>query len=124
MSRATLLVVFAAVAVLWGACGEAAPAEPGAGTPAALDGRALYLATCAACHGNDLKGTFQGPPFLDSIYQPSHHGDAAFLVAVRSGVRPHHWNFGAMPPLPGLTDAQVAAIVAFVRAQQRAAGIR
>ena len=45
-------------------------------------------------------------------------------MAVRSGVRPHHWDFGPMPPVPGLTDAQVASIVAFVREQQRAAGIR
>ncbi len=45
-------------------------------------------------------------------------------MAARSGVRPHHWNFGPMPPVSGLTDQQVAAIVAYVRSQQQAAGIR
>ena len=47
-----------------------------------------------------------------------------FLVAVRSGSRPHHWNFGPMPPVPGLTDEQVRLITAFVRSEQQAVGIR
>ena len=53
----------------------------------------------------------------------AHHGDAAFLLAVRNGVRAHHWRFGDMPPQPGLTGAEVAAITAYVRELQRANGI-
>ncbi|MEI7925656.1 MAG: cytochrome c family protein, partial [Chloroflexota bacterium] len=65
-----------------------------------------------------------GPPFLDAIYRPGHHGDASFLIAVKNGVRPHHWNFGPMAPIEGLTDAQIAQITAFVREEQQAVGIR
>jgi mono/diheme cytochrome c family protein len=103
--------------------GTATTAAP---TPAGttLDGRGLYAANCARCHGGDLKGTTQGPPFLDAVYRPAHHADAAFLIAVKNGVRPHHWNFGPMPPVEGLTDAQVAQITAFVREEQQAVGIR
>ena len=125
MPRVVFLVALAmlAAAAFASACGgTAAPAAKV--DPGELDGRTLYAATCAACHGPDLKGTPTGPPFLNVIYEPSHHPDVAFLVAVRSGVRPHHWTFGAMPPVVGLSDAQVAAIVAFVRAEQQAAGIR
>ncbi len=103
--------------------GCASGERPPVGPLTASDGGALYRQACAACHGTDLRGTKQGPPFLDAIYRPAHHADAAFLLAVRRGVGPHHWNFGSMPAIQGLTDEQVTAIVEFVRAQQHANGI-
>jgi cytochrome c1 len=42
---------------------------------------------------------------------------------VRNGVRSHHWGFGDMPPIDGLTDADVTNVVAYVRALQRENGI-
>jgi len=99
--------------------------QPRAGLmPNAARGKALYDEKCASCHGADLKGTDQGPPFLHRIYEPSHHGDAAFQLAVRNGVRAHHWKFGDMKPVPGLSADDVAHIVAYVRSQQRVVGIR
>lgn len=89
-----------------------------------MDGRGLYAANCARCHGGDLKGTTLGPPLLDAIYRRDHHADAAFAIAVRNGVRPHHWNFGPMPPVVGVTEQQVALITAFVRFEQESVGIR
>ena len=97
----------------------AAPADPAT----IAEGSTLYLRSCAACHGVDLLGTDAGPPFLDVIYAPNHHGDEAFQQAVIAGVVPHHWNFGTMAPIEGLTREDVAKIVAFVRSEQRAAGI-
>jgi len=91
--------------------------------PNAARGKALYDEKCASCHGADLKGTDQGPPFLHRIYEPSHHGDAAFQLAVRNGVRAHHWKFGDMKPVPGSSADDVAHIVAYVRSLQRRAGI-
>lgn len=117
------------VALLAG-CGDDAPSDlDGAAAPTAPDedlvaeGEALYRETCAACHGPDLKGTDGGPPFLNPIYAPDHHSDEAFYTAVENGVQPHHWDFGAMPPQPGIDPDEVAAIVAFVREQQAEAGI-
>ena len=109
--------------VLIAACGGNGDDRPAATPFSGLDGRTLYSQACASCHGADLQGTDQGPPFLDSIYRSGHHADAAFLLAVRRGVRSHHWDFGGMPPIEGLSDEQVEAIVDFVREQQRAAGI-
>ena len=86
-------------------------------------GAAVYGTECAACHGVDLRGTNSGPPFLDPTYAPNHHSDAAFFIAVRQGVQPHHWNFGPMPPRPGLTDDDIAAVVAYIRSKQVEAGI-
>lgn len=85
-------------------------------------GRDLYTKNCAECHGDDLRGTDTGPSLLSIVYEPNHHTDAAFLLAVQNGVRAHHWNFGPMLPVPGLSDDDVAAIVAFVRETQRVEG--
>ena len=87
-------------------------------------GKGMFTTYCAACHGADLKGTDKGPPMLHKVYEPSHHGDPAFQMAVSKGVRAHHWQFGDMPPVPGVTPDDVAHITAFIRMEQRKVGIR
>ena len=87
-------------------------------------GQPLYETYCASCHGADLNGTEAGPPLLHKIYEPSHHSDAAFQMAVAQGVRAHHWQYGDMPPVEGLTPDQVAHITAYIRMHQRRVGIR
>lgn len=85
-------------------------------------GSELYAAHCAECHGTDLRGTDKGPSHLSIVYEPSHHGDGAFLRAVQVGSPAHHWGFGDMPPVEGLAPQDVEAIVAFVRETQRIEG--
>ncbi|MFA7293303.1 MAG: c-type cytochrome [Rhodocyclaceae bacterium] len=103
--------------------------QPSAGLmPNAAAGKKLVDKHCAACHGADLKGVDKGekkgPPLLHKIYEPSHHGDAAFQLAAKNGVRAHHWPFGDMAPVPQVTPDDVAHITAYVRAEQRKVGIR
>ena len=83
-------------------------------------GHENYEAKCALCHGGSLQGTEQGPPLFHRYYVPSHHGDAAFYRAIRSGTRQHHWNFGDMPPVAGVGENDARAIVEFIRWFQRA----
>ncbi len=85
-------------------------------------GESLYLAYCAECHGDDLRGTELGPSHLSIVYEPNHHSDLAFVMAVRVGTPQHHWPFGAMEPVEGIEDEQIAAIIAFVRETQRIEG--
>lgn len=88
-------------------------------------GKRAFEAKCAQCHGLNAAGVDgAGPPLVHKIYEPNHHGDAAFLVAVRNGVRQHHWDFGNMLPVDGLTDGDVKAIVRYVRELQAENGIR
>ena len=87
-------------------------------------GKALFEKSCASCHGANLQGSDKGPPMLSKIYEPSHHGDASFQLAVKNGSRAHHWKFGDMAPVPGLTPDDVAQITAYVRLEQRKAGIQ
>jgi mono/diheme cytochrome c family protein len=89
----------------------------------AQKGQAAFNANCAKCHGQNAGGTDQGPPFVHNIYNPGHHGDEAFFVAAKLGVRAHHWSFGNMPPQPQVNASDVAAIVAYVRELQAANGI-
>lgn len=92
--------------------------------PNPVAGKSSFEKSCAGCHGADLKGSDKGPPLLHKIYEPSHHGDAAFQLAVKNGVRAHHWPFGDMAPVPGLSPDEVAHITAYVRAEQRKVGIQ
>lgn len=113
------------VAVVLAGCGGAATTTDAPDTDANADsglvaeGQELYEATCAACHGVDLTGTDNGPPFLDPIYAPDHHADSAFFAAAAMGVQPHHWDFGPMPRQPVEPD-EVRKIVAYIRSIQRA----
>jgi cytochrome c2 len=87
-------------------------------------GKRGFDAVCAACHGTNAQGREgAGPPLVHKIYEPSHHGDMAFVMAAQNGVRSHHWTFGNMPPVAGVTNADVLNIVAYVRALQRENGI-
>lgn len=90
---------------------------------AATAGASVFDAQCAACHGINASGGHGGPPLVHIIYEPNHHGDGSFVAAVRNGVRQHHWNFGNMAPVPGLSDQQVQQIITYVRELQRANGI-
>ena len=86
-------------------------------------GADLFAAHCASCHGTGALGSDQGPPLIHRIYEPSHHSDLAFYRAVALGVHQHHWDFGAMPPIPGVSGEDAAHIIAWIRREQRAAGI-
>jgi mono/diheme cytochrome c family protein len=97
--------------------------DPGPVPAALADGERRYDRHCASCHGPHGIGSGTGPPLVHRIYEPSHHADAAFQLAVSRGVRAHHWTFGDMPPVSGLDSAGVASVIAYVRWLQRKAGI-
>ena len=86
-------------------------------------GKQRFDANCAACHGSAALGTAQGPPLVHIYYEPDHHADAAFMMAVGQGVQQHHWNFGDMPAIAGLGPAEVEQIIAYIRWLQREAGV-
>jgi mono/diheme cytochrome c family protein len=93
------------------------------GSEQTAEGEELYQANCASCHGADLRGTNKGPSLLSIVYEPGHHGDDAFRSAVANGAAQHHWNFGDMQPVPGLSNSDVDAIIAYVREVQEREGL-
>lgn len=86
-------------------------------------GQIAFQENCASCHGSKAAGTDKGPPLIHRIYEPSHHADVAFQRAARFGVQAHHWRFGDMKPVAGVTDKQIEWITSYVREVQRANGI-
>lgn len=135
--RESLLVPVLACLLLVG-CGDGNRGEyAAAGTPdseraeivvpqlsaVAHQGAELFTANCAECHGPTAGGSSQGPPLVDKIYEPGHHADFSFHVAVSQGSPQHHWHFGDMEPVPGLSPDEVDRIVCYVRELQYANGI-
>ncbi len=87
-------------------------------------GEGLFHQNCASCHG--INGAGQdgvAPPLIHRIYEPSHHSDLSFQRAMTLGVRAHHWPFGNMPPVAGLSQADTVPIIAYIRTIQRKNGI-
>lgn len=110
--------------LLWLAACNGAAKQEAVQVPADLKaGEANFTAHCARCHGEQARGTALGPPLVHKIYEPNHHGDLAFQRAAMNGVRAHHWNFGDMPRIEGVTAEEVDQIIAYIRYLQRAAGI-
>lgn len=91
----------------------------------AAQGRSQFNAICAECHGIDAAGGAdgEGPPLIHRYYEPGHHSNQAFRMAIFKGVKQHHWHFGNMAPLPKVTGDQISNIIAFVRATQKASGV-
>lgn len=88
-------------------------------------GKEIFNANCAQCHGLNAVGIDgMGPPLIHKIYEPSHHGDLSFYRAVAMGVRAHHWRFGNMPAIEGVSEDQVTQIIAYIRTAQRHNGIQ
>lgn len=132
---ATLVIALGLTAVLAG-CGDETPEAAKERAPYPIQGlanielygdpqvgREHFRQSCAECHGADARGTEQGPALIHRIYEPSHHADITFFIAVERGVVAHHWGYGDMPPVPGLDHQDVADIVAWVRHEQRDDGI-
>jgi len=87
-------------------------------------GQRAYDTSCMTCHGPNAVGqNGVAPPLVHKIYEPGHHADESFQRAVALGVRSHHWGFGDMAPVDGLTRGDVKMIIAYVRELQRTNGI-
>ena len=121
-------VLLAIFATALAGCGEQTPErdrqmpfKTGESDPAL--GKTLFATNCQACHGKDGLGSKSGPPLIHRIYEPGHHANFSFYRAVSHGVRSHHWNFGDMPPVPAVSAEQAGHIIAYIRQQQRLAGI-
>lgn len=88
-------------------------------------GMKIFRDKCSVCHGQWAEGTAdKGPPLVHPYYEPSHHDDNSFFRAALSGVTAHHWHFGNMPRIEGISEQDVGLVVQFIRWWQRENGIR
>jgi mono/diheme cytochrome c family protein len=126
VDRSAAVLAAVVVALVAGGCGGGDSAPKTAAERVAA-GQKTYQSICAACHGRDLRGTAAGPSMLAPVFAPGTHPDSAFYAAVDNGVSPHgHFEkstWGAMPALPTLDRDDLTNVIAYIRSQQRAAGI-
>jgi quinoprotein glucose dehydrogenase len=81
--------------------GALAPNDLGRST-----GKSIYLRECAACHGEDGRGS---PPQFPSLADAlARHGDDELIARVRAGG-------GRMPAFPHLQDEALRALVRYLR---------
>lgn len=113
--RLTVASSTLALASLSAACSSNEPSET-------ADGATVYAENCASCHGADLRGTSQGPSQLSIVYEPNHHSDDSYRAAIRNGAPQHHWGFGNMPAIQGITDDEIELVIQFIRQQQETLG--
>lgn len=115
-----------AVAIALGSCSDddgGDSGDPGRAAGDTAAGAEVYADSCAVCHGTDLRGTSRGPSHLSEVYEPGHHPDGSFRAAIANGSPQHHWDFGDMPPVTGLDDDEVDAVIAYVREVQEREGL-
>jgi mono/diheme cytochrome c family protein len=113
--------VLIGLAIVMGACGSDTSTLP-ATADASGQGAEVYASSCASCHGADLRGTEKGPSQLSIVYEPNHHGDDSYRSAIANGAPQHHWSFGDMAPVEGLSDDDVEAVIAYIRSEQQRQG--
>ena len=98
-----------------------------AADPAA--GKTLYASTCQSCHGQAGEG--DGPAMADAYPKPrdfalaaykfdtdadwTRGSDADLANVIRNGPQTYGGST-LMPPWPGLSDAEVANLIAYIRA--------
>lgn len=86
-------------------------------------GEEVFQSNCATCHGDDLRGTFVGPPLIHELYAPDVFPDDGIREAIANGVPAHNWDSAGMPPVNGLGHDAVEAVIRYVRSMQDAGGI-
>ena len=92
-------------------------------SPGAAAGETVFAGNCAVCHGVGAAGSYTGPSLINRVYHPNHHSDASIRVAAFAGVRQHHWTFGDMPPVAGISEEEVEQVICYVREIQYANGV-
>jgi mono/diheme cytochrome c family protein len=92
------------------------------GEPEAADaaaGKAVYTQTCIACHGANGKGTIPGVTDFTGKESPLSKSEAALVKNISEGFQ-SPGSFMAMPAMggnPALTEADVRAVLAYLRAE-------
>jgi mono/diheme cytochrome c family protein len=93
-------------------------------TPKALDGKKLYAQNCAGCHqagGQGVPGAF--PPLANNPYVVKDRAYPALVVlfGLTGPIEVNGQSFnGTMPAFGHLSDAEIAAILKFVRTELNA----
>lgn len=82
------------------------------------EGEKVYLQTCIACHGANGKGSIPGVGDFTQANGPLAQSDEALIKSIRDGLTTpgKPLSMPAKGGNPSLTDAQIAAVLRYLRA--------
>jgi mono/diheme cytochrome c family protein len=86
-------------------------------------GAAVYERSCAGCHDAGAAGDGGGVSLVDARFALPGFDDVAFVTAIVRGVSADGSEHGGMPRIRGLSEQDLADLLAFVRGLQRSAGL-
>lgn len=124
------IVAIAALPVALAACSDGFTSADASNIDAVNQGRPLYAAHCASCHGDNLQGqadwrvpqedgTLPAPPHDDSGHT-WHHGDALLFNYTKNGgqsIAPEGFKSGMPAYGDQLTDSEIWAILSFIKSR-------
>lgn len=123
MSPSSLAPLIVALAMASSAVGAAQtnpePRPPGVNDSSITRGRSLFhgSANCAACHGDEARGTDEGPPLTGGLWL---HGPGTYgwlVEQIKRGIPAHHTLSGKPMPMRGwanMPDEDVRAVAAYI----------
>jgi disulfide bond formation protein DsbB len=123
--RSVILILFLFILINVTACGGSSQSTPAASQNNPANGQQLFVSTCSACHGPAGEGIAGlGKPLTTSKFVSSLSDDEllAFIKTGRTPDDPLNTSGVAMPPKggnPALTDADLQAIIAYIRSIHR-----
>lgn len=124
MSREQHLRIRTAAVVWLAGIGATATALTSCAPDTPPDPAALFASNCAVCHGPAGGGIEErGPSLLDDAMLLAALGDEEIATAIREGVPSSQDRWAPMPGFPRFDDAEVAAVVGYVRELQRRAAL-
>lgn len=124
------MVAIVALPVALAACSDSFNSADASNIDAVNQGRPLYAANCASCHGDNLQGqadwrvpqedgTLPAPPH-DGSGHTWHHADALLFNYTKNGgqsIAPEDFK-SAMPAYADeLTDSEIWAILSFIKSR-------
>ena len=78
-------------------------------------GKQTFETSCVWCHGKNVEGVGGVAPLLvHAIYEPVHHWDKSFQRVAAVGVPAHHWPFGHVPAVEGVTRGDIKMVTAYI----------
>lgn len=95
------------------------PAQATLATSVVEEGRIIFAARCARCHGRLAEGTARGPGLVGGDGRSGDFSETDFRRILREGV-PAGERHGGMPAFPDLPDAASDGLLAFLRRLDRA----
>ena len=75
----------------------------------------LYDSFCIECHDTQGKGTQYGAARAHLVYGPQYHTNRSFFLAVSTGIKAYHWQYGDITKVSSVATEDAAYIESYIQ---------